>query len=108
MCNAGAAKPSPPLAAAPVAPAVVACSLASSELMLLDEIGLPLAGLAVVIRLASGAVINATSAADGRICLNQPPGTAGQIELAGMHEGQQGDSSNTASGHHFAAGGTGP
>jgi hypothetical protein len=91
-----------------VAPTVVACPLATSELLFVDEIGLPLAGLAVTLRFASGAVISTTTDVDGKVGLNVAPGTTGEAELVQMHEGASGDSTSTPSGRHFAAGGTGP
>jgi hypothetical protein len=109
MCLAGCSSgPSPPASAVPVAAAVVACTASSSELLLLDEIGLPLGGQAVTVRLSGGVVLNTTTGADGRICLNVPAGTAAEVELAAVHEAGAGDATSTPSGHHFSLGGTGP
>jgi len=79
-----------------------------SEILIVDEIGLPLANTAVTVRPSSGGTLSATTDATGKICLSLPPGTSVQIEIANVHEATPGDSTTTSSGRHFAANGTGP
>lgn len=105
----GRSAPSPPASGpGPAANPVVACPLSASEILVVDEIGLPMAGVAVILRPASGGSFNTTTGADGKICLNLPPGSNVEVELASMHEAKAGESTSGASGQHFAAGGTGP
>lgn len=108
MCNCGCSEPSPPASSAPVASPIRTCPLAQSEVLLVDEIGLPFSNTAVKIHMSSGGSFDATTDSNGKICLSSPPGTTGRIELVNTHEAETGDSTNTASGQHFSAGGTGP
>ena len=94
-------------AASPPSP-IVSCPHSQSEILLLDEIGLPFRNTAVVLHLSSGGTFNTTTDGDGKICLNLPPGTTGEVELADIHEAASGDSTTTPSGNHFSLNGTGP
>jgi hypothetical protein len=87
---------------------VAACALSASEILIVDEIGLPLANVSVNVRPSGGGMFSTMTGADGRICLNLPPGTNVEVEVPETHEGRAGDSVSTPSGQHFAAGGTGP
>lgn len=82
--------------------------MAASEILVVDELGLPIVSSTVTLILSTGAVHNVTTDATGKVCLSLPPGTTGQFELANIHEAATGDSTTTPSGHHFAAGGSGP
>jgi hypothetical protein len=86
---------------------VVACAVSASEILLMDELGLPLGGVAVVLRIGA-AEIHTSTLGDGRLCLNMPPGTACSVELAQAHEAMPGQSTLTASGRHFTLNGPGP
>ena len=89
--------------------AVQACPYASgSEILVVDELGLAVAGTAVVVTPSGGAAMNATTDATGKMCFSFPPGTSFQVQIADTHEAAAGDSVTTASGRHFQAGGTGP
>jgi hypothetical protein len=101
MCSCGTKKSSPP-------PVSSCSSGAASEILIVDEIGLPLGNTSVKLQLSGGGVHNVTTDANGKICLTLPPGTSGQIEIDNIHEAAPGDSTTTGSGRHFAAGGTGP
>ena len=94
-------------AASPPSP-ITSCPLSQSEILLLDEIGLPFRNAAVIIHLSSGGTLNTTTGADGEICLNLPPGTTGEVELVDTHEAASGDSTTTSYGNHFSLNGTGP
>ena len=98
--------PSPPSSSSagnPVAP----CANSNSEILVLDEIGLPFANTRVNITV-SGRAHTATTDAQGKICLRLAPGTAVRVELSNTHESRSGDSTTTPSGRHFSAGGRGP
>jgi hypothetical protein len=86
--------------------AVQTCS--GSEILIVDELGLPVASSAVIVRPGGGGPLNMTTDGTGKIRLNVPPGTSVEVEIADIHETAAGDSTNTASGQHFKAGGTGP
>jgi hypothetical protein len=74
----------------------------------MDELGLPLSGMAVTLRLSTGAVLNSNVGADGKICLSVPPGTVVEVELALGHEVRGGEATTTPSGTHFSFNGIGP
>jgi hypothetical protein len=78
-----------------------------SEVLLVDEIGRPIASASVKLTLG-GVVSTVSTNADGKICFSSPPGTSIIVELASMHEAASGDSTKTPSGQHFKASGTGP
>jgi len=117
MCGCGSSTPAPPSSsssstssAPPTTPAtnpVVACPHAGSELLLVDELGLPYKSVSVTIVMGGGSHPGTTDAT-GKLCLSLPPGSSFDIELAETHEGGAGDSTSTGSGKHFSAGGTGP
>jgi hypothetical protein len=86
---------------------VVTCPLGASAIQLIDELGLPMAGVTVRVT-AGGVTTTATADGSGLVCLSHPPGTSVTVELADMHEGSAGESTVTSSGTHFRAGGTGP
>lgn len=89
--------------------AVQACPYAAgSEILIIDEIGLPLANTAVTLWPSGGGTLSATTDASGKVCLSLPPGTSIQVEVAQVHEVAPGDSTTTSSGRHFAANGAGP
>ena len=78
-----------------------------SGILLIDELGIPIASTAV--RLTIGGVVSNTSSdGNGYLLFTHPPGTSVTVELADMHEARAGDSTNTPSGQHFRANGTGP
>src|SRR5262245_5607216 len=79
-----------------------------SEILVIDELGLPLAGVAVTVRPSSGSPINAGTDSSGKVCLNLPPGSSVQVDVGNIHETAPGDSITTPSGTHFRSGGTGP
>jgi|APLak6261659120_1056016.scaffolds.fasta_scaffold11428_1 hypothetical protein len=88
---------------------VQACPYANgSEILIINEIGLPLVNTPVTVRISGGNATNATTDSNGKICLNVPPGTSVQVEIANVHEITPGESTSTGSGRHFAANGTGP
>jgi hypothetical protein len=87
---------------------VAPCASAQSEILIVDEIGIPFRNAAVILRPATGGAHNMTTDGNGKICLSIPPGTACEVELANTHEASAGDSTTTTSGRHFATGGTGP
>lgn len=117
MCGCGTSAPSAPSssgssassapAAAPATSPVASCPHAASELLVVDELGLPYRSASVTVRIGGGTFTSSTDA-NGKICLSLAPGTSFEIELAETHEGKAGDSTSTASGRHFSAGGTGP
>ena len=93
----------------PAGKPVQTCPYATgSEILIVDEIGLPLANTAVTVTPSGGAASSATTDATGKICLSLPPGTPVQVEIVNMHEANPGDSTTTGSGRHFATNGTGP
>lgn len=108
MCNCGCNIPAPPSSTAPTTNPVTTCALSQSEILVVDEIGMPFGNTAVTLHMSSGSTFNMTTDANGKICLSLPPGTTCEVELANIHEARAGDSTSTPSGQHFAAGGTGP
>jgi hypothetical protein len=100
--------PSPASGPSSLSSPIASCPLSQSEIILLDEIGLPFRNAAVVIHITGQGPLNTTTDGDGKICLNLPPGTVGEVELAAVHETASGDATTTASGTHFALNGTGP
>ena len=112
MCHTGTSSPaapsSSPAAAAPVLGGPVACGgVLASAILLIDELGIPLAGASV--KVTVGGVTSTTTAdGSGTVCFNVPPGTSVTVEHVDMHEARPGESTTTPSGHHFLAGGTGP
>lgn len=108
MCCLGSSSPAAPVVPGPVAPVIIACLLNSSEVLVIDELGLPMANQAVTLTLADGSVHNGSTGADGKLCLSLPPGTPVTVEIANTHEARAGDSTTTPSGQHFLANGTGP
>ena len=108
MCLPGCSRSSPPASTSPAAPVMVACGSASSEVQVIDEIGLPFANQAVTVTLPDSRTANGSTLADGRICLSVPPGSNVRVALAETHEAGPGDSTTTPSGHHFTTNGTGP
>lgn len=104
-------KTTPPAASGGGAPpaAVQSCPYAAgSEILIVDELGLPLRNTSVTLTETGGASHSATTDAAGKICLSLTPGTVIQIEVANVHEIAVGDSTTTSSGQHFAAGSAGP
>lgn len=112
MCQCGSRTPATPNAApgslTPAVGAFIPCPGAQSAVLVVDEIGIPLRNTAITVRIGAAAPANTSTDANGMICFSQPPGLTGQIELAETHEAGTGDSTATASGQHFRAGGTGP
>ena len=94
-------------AAKPPASVIASCPLAASGVLVIDEIGLPIANTSVTVWIGANS-FSTTTDSNGEICLDLPPGTAGRIEVTDFHEAATGDSTKTSSGRHFAAGGTGP
>jgi hypothetical protein len=111
MSGCGSNKPGAPGAAAgsgaPAAGAVGPCPLAQSSILIIDELGIPLANATVQVT-QGGATSPGTTDANGFLCFSSPPGTALQIQVDEIHEIGPGDSTSTASGQHFSANGTGP
>lgn len=105
MCNCGCSTSATPSGGS--LGSVAACDTAASAIMLVDELGIPLANQAVVLHLSSGP-LPTNADANGIICLNLPPGTKGKVSVDNIHEGKQGESTSTSSGQHFKAKGTGP
>jgi hypothetical protein len=83
------------------------CAHAQSSILIVDELGLPLASTSVQVT-AGAATAGMTTDPNGFLCFSAPPGTAVRIEIADAHQMASGDSSTTSSGHHFLANGTGP
>lgn len=108
----GRSNPTPPSSGSgsgtPITNPIVACPLSQSEILLVDEIGLPFSNVSVTIRWSDGSMLSTTTGADGRICFSKPPGSGGEVTLTDTHEARQGDSTTTPSGQHFAANSTGP
>ena len=80
----------------------------ASEIIIVDEIGLPLANTSVTVESSVGNTFTLTTDNLGKIFLTLPPGSSFQIEAANIHEAASGDSTKTGSGQHFATNGTGP
>lgn len=94
-------------AGVPATGAVVPCPHAQGAILIVDELGLPLASTSLQVTV--GATTSAmTTDANGFLCFADPPGTAVRIQIADAHQTAVGDSSVTSSGHHFVANGTGP
>jgi len=108
MCVTGCTNPTSPTSSSSATSVIGTCSTALSEILVVDEIGLPFGNQAVTLTVPSGDTVNTTTLADGRICLDLPPGTTIVVHLVETHEGRSGDSTTTPSGRHFLAGGTGP
>ena len=108
MCLAGCNKSSPPSGSVASAAVATTCPTSSSQIQLIDEIGLPFANQAVTVTLPDGRAGNGNTLADGRLCLSAPPGTSVRIQLANTHEGQPSESTTTPSGRHFLMNGIGP
>lgn len=112
MCSCGCNPPTSPSSgsgpAAPAAPGTAPCSTAQSAIQVVDELGIPLRNQPVKLTLSTGGVHYMTTDANGYVCLNLPPNTTGQVEVANTHEARQGDSTTTPSGQHFKTNGTGP
>lgn len=100
--------PAPSSGSSGIASIITTCALSQSEILVLDEIGLPFRNAPVIIHLTGRAPINTTTDANGKVCFTLPPGTAGEVELVNVHESAVGDSTSTASGRHFALNGIGP
>lgn len=81
---------------------------ADREIVLLDELGCPLAGRRIRVLVPEHEAIAVVSDEDGKIRVRVPPACHFELVIEGVHEGAPGDSLTTASGHHFAAGGDGP
>jgi hypothetical protein len=78
-----------------------------SAILLIDELGVPMAG--AMVKVTVGATTGTTTLdASGMVCLKAPPGTSVTVELVDSHEGSAGESTTTPSGKHFKAGGSGP
>ncbi len=89
--------------------AVQTCPYAQgSEILIVDELGIPLVSTSVTLRPSGGSALSATTDLNGKVCLSLPPGTSVQVEIGNVHEAGPGDSTTTSSGRHFSTGGTGP
>ncbi len=86
---------------------VTGCAHSGSEVLLMDELGEPLAGVAVQCDVGAGWA-GTTTDATGRICFADPPGLAVKIKAPELHEAAPGSGVTTASGKHIALGGTAP
>ena len=94
-------------AGVPASSGVIPCPSAQSAILIVDELGLPLASTSLQVTVGA-TTSGMTTDANGVLCFTDPPGTAVQIQIAASHQTAVGDSSVTSSGHHFAANGTGP
>jgi hypothetical protein len=118
MCGCTCGTPAPPAAvvpaqfqwgapAAPVAP-VVNCAAGSSAVVLMDELGRPMANVAVQVTI-NGATNPQNTDNHGMIVFAATPaGTAVVLRLVDTHMAQAGESTNDASGRHFRLLGDGP
>src|SRR4051812_43293620 len=77
-------------------------------LLIVDELGLPLANAKVRIVLADGTTENAVTAADGTVRPRVGEGDTFDVLIPDAHEGGVGDALETPSGKHFTTGGDGP
>lgn len=75
---------------------------------IVDELGLPLRNAKARLVLPDGSKEDVTTDGDGKIKPRVAPGTSFDVVVFDVHEGGAGDSLNTSSGQHFAAGGDGP
>ncbi len=111
MCHSGTSTSALPSSSAgsgaPVAGPVACGAAHSSAILLIDELGLPMAGATAQVTIG-GAVSSMTADGSGTLCFTVPPGTSVQVQLGDTQETQPGESTTTASGHHFLANGTGP
>lgn len=107
MCDIFSSPPASPSSGAPVRFPTMGCSRSVSEILILDEIGLPLRGVAVKLTIA-GVERRLTTNGDGFLCLSDPVGTAGQVKVGAIHETRAGDATTTLSGAHFGCGASGP
>lgn len=80
----------------------------SSEIQLIDELGLPMGGVTLQMSVGGGASSPVTTDASGKICFSSSPGTSVSLRLDDLHESQAGESIVTPSGHHFRANAGGP
>ena len=103
MCDCGTKQNTPPASggSAPAGGALVVCPGFNSSITLLDEIGLPMKSAAVKVSIGGAAAKSMTTDSEGRICFMDPPGTAIDVTLDDTHEAGAGESTTTASGHHF-------
>lgn len=111
MCNCGTKTPAVPSktpdAGAPLAGQGTCGSPHSSAILLIDEIGLPMASESVEVTIGA-TTSSMTTDASGTLCFTEPPGTSVTIKTGDAQEAKSGESTSTPSGHHFKAGGTGP
>jgi hypothetical protein len=115
-CLAGCNKSSPPTGsdsgpnnsdgAGPADGGAAACP-GQTSVILIDEIGLPLANTSVQVQLRGGDKQTLTTDANGMLCFNGPA-TTGQVDVGNIHEATPGESTKTNSGQHFKAGQGGP
>jgi hypothetical protein len=84
------------------------CPTTGSEILIVDEIGIPLASTTVTVQPSGQSPFSTTTDGTGKICLSSPPGTSVQIQVPNIHEAAPGDSTTTSSGRHFVTNGTGP
>ncbi len=75
---------------------------------IVDELGLPLRNAKAQVVMPDGTKEDVTTDGDGKIKPRVAPGTSFDVIVYDVHEGGVGDSLNTNSGQHFAAGGDGP
>jgi hypothetical protein len=108
MCQCGTKKPNQPNGNAQVGNPIGVCPGKQSAVILMDELGLPIANKSVQVRLGGGAPQSLTTDSNGRICFMDAPGTTIEITVTDTHESKAGESTTTPSGHHFRYQGTGP
>jgi hypothetical protein len=107
MCSCGTKTPVAPAVGAPLGGPAACGGPHSSSVVLIDEIGLPMAGITVDVTI--GATTSPmTTDGSGTLCFTSPPGTSVTIKTGDAQEAKAGDSTSTPSGHHFKADGTGP
>lgn len=111
MCQSGTSIPgrpgATPGATAPAGGSTVACGSHASAILLIDELGRPMARAAVRVTIG-GTAADMRADASGMICFSVSPGTGVQLELVEAHEAGPGESTTTSSGKHFRTSGTGP
>jgi outer membrane protein OmpA-like peptidoglycan-associated protein len=78
------------------------------EILLLDELGLPLPGVKVRVVIPDNDDLEVESNEEGKLCLDVPDDCAFDLVIDNVHEGGLRDSLKTESGQHFAADQDGP